>query len=267
MRQFSSKPEPHLTEPPPNVPEYWVGHPEALSKQAGMNRFVWDLRYPSPPVLRHEYPISALYENTPGLPLGPQVLPGKYELQLTVNGRSFKQPLEVGVDPRVDVSSTALEQQLEPEKKVIDLVVASYQLYHQALLLHEGVAASEEKVAREDEAAAKALKDFEQKALKIQGLETGGGGGGGGAVGKPKPTFVLLNRELGSLASTIDGQDAAPTPAMQTAYQDYCHDLTTTVTNWNDLIKSDLPSVNDQLAKQRLAPLAASPLTFQGSCR
>ncbi len=266
VRQFSSKPEPESTEPPPNVPDYWVGHPQALAKNAGMNRFVWDLRYASPPALRHEYSISALYGNTPGEPLGPLALPGNYKVRLTVNGKSFEQPLEVGMDPRVDVSSTALAQQLELQKKVIDLVAASYEFYHQASLLRQAVAVGEKKIAKQEQAkaAVEALKAFDDKALKLQGTDTAGGGGG--AFGKPKPTFALLNREFGSLASTIDGADAAPTPAMETAYGDYCRDLTTVANNWNELLKSDLANVNDQLAKQRLAALPAIPVSMRIAC-
>ncbi len=96
VRQYSTKAEEAEKEPPPNVPDYWVGHPDPLTKSAGMNRFVWDLRYAAPPVLRHEYPISALYQNTPGLPLGAMVTPGNYKVRLTVNGRTFEQPLVVG---------------------------------------------------------------------------------------------------------------------------------------------------------------------------
>ncbi len=70
VRELSSKPEPKSAEPPPNVPEYWLARPAALPLKAGLNRFVWDLRYASPPVVRHEYPISALYENTPAEPAG-----------------------------------------------------------------------------------------------------------------------------------------------------------------------------------------------------
>jgi len=44
--------------------------------------------------------ISALYGNTPGLPLGAMATPGNYRVRLTVNSRSFEQPLVVGMDPR-----------------------------------------------------------------------------------------------------------------------------------------------------------------------
>jgi photosystem II stability/assembly factor-like uncharacterized protein len=267
VRQFSSKPEPASTEPPPNVPDYWLARPQPLSKNAGMHRFAWDLHYAAPPVLRHEYPISALYENTPGLPLGALALPGKYEVRLTVNGQTFKQPLEVGMDPRVDVSAPALAQQFEMEKKVIDLVAVSYEFHQGAARLRDALAASQKKLEQQPDASATvtALKDFDQKAVKIQGSEGGGGGPRGGA--KPKPTFALLNRELGALATTVDGQDAAPTPAMQTAYSDYCRDLTTTVQSWNELMQGDLTGLNDQLRKQGMTPVSGSALVVPAACR
>ncbi|HEY2015479.1 MAG TPA: hypothetical protein VGH38_18365, partial [Bryobacteraceae bacterium] len=262
VRQLSSKPEPPSNEPPPNVPEYWVGHPQPLSKHAGMNRVVWDLHYASPPVLRHEYPISALYGNTPALPLGALAAPGKYEVRLTVNGQTFRQPLEVGMDPRVDVADTALVQELAMEKKVIDLVAASYEAWHQASLMREALAVARKKVGSD----AAALEEFDKKALALQGAEGGFGGGGAGRGARQKPTFAGLNRNFGSLATTVDSSDAAPTPAMQTAYEDYCRDLTAAATSWNELIRTDLPAVNAELSKQRLAPLPAAPLAMP-SCR
>ncbi len=266
VREFSSKPEPASTEPPPNVPLYWVGHPEPLSKVSGMNRFVWDLRYASPSALRHDYPISALYENTPGEPLGPLVVPGQYEAALTVNGRTEKQPFTVVLDPRVDVSNTALAQQLQMQQKVVNLINISFDFYHQAALLREALAVNEKKLEGRPAADVDAIKKFDAEALKLEGQDTGFGGGGAG-FGKPKPTFALLNRELSSLESTVDMQDAAPTPAMMTAYQDYCRDLTTVANSWNDLLKTNLAAVNDALAKGRLAALAATPLRVQFACQ
>ena len=266
VRELSSKPEAASTEPPPNVPEYWLAHPEPMSTHAGLNRFVWDLRYASPPAVRHEYPISALYENTPAEPTGAIALPGTYEVRLTVNGQTFKQPLELKMDPRVDVSPAALAQEFDLEQNVIDLVGGSYGGYHQALLLHEAVTALETKSGAAP--VLTNLKDFDSKVVKLQGSQAGGPGGGGGAAGgKPKPTFVLLNRELGSLATTVDSADTAPTAAMKTAYLDYCNDLKTVATGWNDLLKTDLPLLNDQLSKQRLGPLSSSPVVPPAACR
>ncbi len=80
------------------------------------------------------------------------------------------------------------------------------------------------------------------------------------AAERKRPAFAALNRILGSLASVVDGQDAAPTPVMQTAYEGDCKELVTAVTNWNELMKTDLANLNGQLAKQNLSPLSAQPL-------
>jgi hypothetical protein len=261
VREYSTKPEAASTEPPPNVPDYWVGHAEQLTKAAGQNRFVWDLRYAAPPVLRHEYPISALFGNTPGLPLGAMVTPGNYRVRLQVGGKTFEQPLVVGMDPRVDVSSEALTQQLDLEKKIIDLVAASYDFYRKALQMRQIIAGDQKELEKHSSAeAVAALKEFDQKAAKLQGSE-GGFGGGGGRGGRQAPAFAPLNRNLASLATVVDGQDAAPTPVMQTAYEGYCGELASVVKSWNELMKSDLANVNGELGKQNLGPLTAAPLT------
>jgi photosystem II stability/assembly factor-like uncharacterized protein len=237
VRRFSTAAEPQRSEPPPNVPDYWIGHPEPLTKKAGMNRFVWDLRYAPPDVLRHEYPISALYANTPGLPLGAIVTPGNYRVRLTVNGRTLEQPLVVSMDPRVDVTNDSLAQQLSLETRIISLVQASYDGFRKAADLRQKAADN---------------KDFADKVQRLQGADAGFGGGGGGRGGRQAPTFAALNRNLGSLANIVDGQDAAPTPAMQTAFEGYCKEFATLAQSWNDLIKT--------------SPVAAAPMTVP-ECR
>jgi len=261
VRQYSTKPEPETSEPPPNVPEYWLAHPEPLTKNSGMNRFVWDLRYAPPPVLRHEYPISALYEDTPGLPLGAIVTPGKYTVRLTVEGRTFEQPLEVAMDPRVDVTPAALSEQLTLEQKILDLVATSYDFYRKAVALRQTVAADQKQVERHTggDAALQAIKDFDAKAQRLQGSEAGFGGGGGRG-GRQAPAFAPLNRSIGSLASIVDGQDAAPTPVMQSAYDTYCRDLATAAQGWNELMKTQLANLNGELAKQKVSAVPGAVL-------
>jgi photosystem II stability/assembly factor-like uncharacterized protein len=265
VRQYSTKSEQAAAEAPPNVPDYWLGHPDPLTGNSGMNRFVWDLRYAAPAVLRHDYPISALYQNTPGLPLGAIVTPGDYRARLTVDGRTFEQPLVVAMDPRVDVSPDALAQQLTLERKILDLVAASYEYYRKAVTLRQTLAGNQKELEKgTGDAAIARLKEFDQKALRLQGAE--GGFGGGGRGGRQAPAFAALNRSIGSLASVVDGQDAAPTPAMQSAYEGYCRDLATAAQNWNELMKTDLSNLNGELVKQNLAAVAAAPLPVP-SCK
>jgi photosystem II stability/assembly factor-like uncharacterized protein len=100
VRRFSSTdraPEPN---PSLNVPTYWIRPFQPLATGPGMHRFVWDLH--GPPAGgggRGEYPISAIYQDTPGAQ-GEWMPPGRYTVKLTVEGRSYTQPLLVKPDPR-----------------------------------------------------------------------------------------------------------------------------------------------------------------------
>jgi photosystem II stability/assembly factor-like uncharacterized protein len=259
VRQLSSTPAVVRPEEPPPVPNYWLYHPTPLPKNAGMNRYVWDLRYPSPDAIQHMYPISALYESTHAEPQGPFVVPGKYEVRLTVDGKTYRQPLTVEMDPRVKVTRAALQQQLDFAQKVGSLVSLSYSFHEQAAKFQSEVADRQAALEKNGHAnaATQATKDFAAKVLKIQGEMQRGFGGGG----KPKPTFTLMNSELAYLSGVVSQADAAPTDAMHTAYHDYCQDLTKLAQQWSDLMKQVLPAVNAQLTEQHLQPLPETMLT------
>ena len=154
VRELSSKPDQVREELPPEVPNYWLYHPTPLPKNAGMNRYVWDLRYPAPDAIRHTYPIGALYEQTHAEPQGPFVVPGKYEVRLTVDGKTYKQPLTVEMDPRVKVTEAALQQQLDFAKKVDSLISLSYNFHENAAKLLTEAAARQAALEKNDQTAA-----------------------------------------------------------------------------------------------------------------
>ncbi len=260
MREFSSLPLPVIKEPPPPVPDYWLAIPQPLTKNVGENRFLWDLRFTPPSAIRHNYPISALYQNTPGEPQGALVAPGTYQAKLSVNGKVYTQLLEVKLDPRVATTQQALEDQQKLVQQSAVLVTASYNFHHQAIVLREAIAGNQKKLEMQSSDTVKALHDFDMKVMHLQGAE--GGRGGGPPVGRPAPTFAAINQQMGSLITTIDSADAAPTPAMEAAYRDGCHDLVTVSTQWNTLMTTDLPALNEQLPPKEspLCPAQALPL-------
>jgi photosystem II stability/assembly factor-like uncharacterized protein len=255
VRAFSSAPLAARHWPPPPVPSYWLLHPKPLSTKAGMHRFVWDLRYTSPESLRHEYPISAVVHDTPADPRGPFVVPGKYEVRLTVDGRTYKQPLEVTLDPRVSATQAELESQLKLGQSLVKLMSAAYHGHDQVSALRKTIDSRENSLKGKDDAktALAALKSLDEKAEK---LESTGGGRSFGAP-HPKPSFGLLNNELGSLLSVVEGADMPPTEGMQTAYADYCQDLSKVSSEWTALQTHDVAAVNTQLAALHLEPLKA----------
>ncbi len=109
VRHYSSKDSMYKI-PAVNIPLYWVRPQQILSADSGSHRFLWDMRY-APLNVPAEYPISAIVGETAPQATAPWVMPGKYTVTLTVDGKKFTQPLIVKMDPRVKATHNALLQQ------------------------------------------------------------------------------------------------------------------------------------------------------------
>jgi hypothetical protein len=111
----------------------------------------------------------------------------------------------------------------------------------------------------------KALHDFDRDVARLQGSE--GRGGGAPAAGPTQPTVAQVHQQLGSLATTVATADSDPTPAMTTAFHDYCKQIDAITTQWNELLKTKLPALNQQLETQRLSALPAPEIAPSAACR
>ncbi len=127
VRRYASDDKSEPIDPTLNVPVYWIRPPAIPAAEIGMHRFVWDLHYPPPDAIDHEYPISAIYRDTPRYPLGPFALPGEYSVKLTVGGKSYVQQLTVKMDPRVKTPGAGLLQQLKLAMRITELMHATAQ--------------------------------------------------------------------------------------------------------------------------------------------
>ena len=117
VRKYSSEDKAQVTEAELehelNVPIYWVRPFHALASAEGFHRFIWDLHSTPPQVGEHSYPMTAIYHDTPRLPLGVYALPGTYKVELTVDGKHYSKKLDLKMDPRIKTTSAGLEKQYE----------------------------------------------------------------------------------------------------------------------------------------------------------
>ena len=102
IRRYSSEDKiPPVNPDELNIPVSWIRRPEPLSAAAGMHRWIWDFR-PTPPQGAGGRGGGAAAAVTASFFGGrtPPVLPGNYQVRLTVNGKVYEQPLVVRADPR-----------------------------------------------------------------------------------------------------------------------------------------------------------------------
>lgn len=132
VRRYSSDDQP----PKPvefDKPAYWEKPFTKPSTGAGMHRFVWDLHEPSPESVAVDLPISANDDDTPRVPQGALVVPGRYTVKLTVDGTVQTAPLTIVMDPRVHITQAALERQYRVAHDTAQLIDRTYDPHKPAL--------------------------------------------------------------------------------------------------------------------------------------
>jgi hypothetical protein len=255
VRSVSSGDVPKLLEETPFVAEYWIAHPQPLSKAPGMHRFVWNLRYADPramhPQSPYNYPIAAIVGSTPLPPQGPLGLPGKYEVRLKAGEQVFRQPLEVKMDPRVMAARHELQGSLELQLKISALLGRNFDCYQQAKELR-GRLAELMKRPKEDPVAV-AASSLDAKVAALAGEATP-------ILETPKTaSFNAVNDTLTALMALVDGADFAPSEESFAAYRRICKGSNEAFAAWQELKNKDVAALNTLLGKSNLAVLPDVP--------
>ena len=237
VRKYSSADAPEKYDPKKlRIPEYWIRPLQSVSTKTGMHRFLWDMHYTPVPDVEPEYPISAIYRNTPPRSTSPWVASGNYTVLLTVDGKSFSQPITVQMDPRVKAPAADLQEQF----------TLSWQLYQLRMKLapigkkFEDIADQLTKLkarAAERPDVTERLEAFAQTLQKF--------GPPHPRPGAPPSLFVL--EATARLFDETQGADAAPTAAVKAAAADVQTKVGSAMELWKKLIDVDLPALNQQL--------------------
>ena len=237
VRKYSSADKPVEANPKRlKIPSYWIRPLQSVSTKAGMHRFLWGMHYTPVPDVVPEFPISATYRNTAPEATSPWAAPGDYAVMLTVDNKSFSQPLTVIMDPRVKTSAADLQEQFD----------LSWQLYQLRLKLapigkkFDDVAEQLTKLkaqAAERSDVAQKLEAFAEMLMRF--------GAPHPRPGAPPSLFVLESTTR--LFNDIQGADAAPTAAVKAAVADLETKVRPMMDAWDKLLEFDLPALNQQL--------------------
>ena len=218
------------------IPSYWIRPLQSVSTKAGMHRFLWDMHYTPVPNVEPEFPISATYRNTAPEATSPWAAPGDYTVMLTVDNKTFSQPLTVIMDPRVKTSAADLQEQFDLSWQLYQLRLKLAPIGKKFDDLAEQLTKLRAKAAERSDVTQK-LEAFAETLMRF--------GPPHPRPGAPPSLFVLESTTR--LFNDIQGADAAPTAAVKAAVADLETKVEPMMEAWHKLLESDLPALNQQL--------------------
>ena len=231
--------------PPPdpaklNIAPQWVPPPSTLSAAAGMHRFVWPLRYSA----------AAVPGGTDPWEDGVWAPPGRYTLELDVDGARLTRPLDVVPDPRVSLPAEAYARQFALARRIEEAAgrVAAAERENGALL--KALAERRQGAGAEIAGAIDALR---QRAAAVSGA------GEWWELPKSLTTLRTVRDTLGRLANAVDNADAAPSPDAVAGFEKVQPALAATLTAWEGLKTRELAALNARLKKAGQPAITLAP--------
>src|SRR6202522_621073 len=236
IREVSSKAEPK--EAPSMEDDERPAAPKPTAK-VGLNRFAWDLHY-------------ADATRFPGIILwaaslrGPQIVPGTYTVQLTVDGHTETQKFVVKKDPRTPTTPDDFNKQLELALQIRDRISEANQAVtdiraarHQ---LDEYAKSSDAKISSSAKAILAKLDPIENAIYqtKLRANED--------ALNFP----IKLNNKLASLLSTVTATDIAPTSQSYEVFKELSEQLQVQLDQLKQVEAHDIAEFNKVVRDQNI---------------
>jgi photosystem II stability/assembly factor-like uncharacterized protein len=216
-----------------------------IPAEAGLNLFVWDLRCQMPMKIP-----KAIYDN--GKPAGPLVLPGRYQVRLTVGGKSYAEAIEIKMDPRVKTSPDDLRKQFDllaklrdTEEEMNKAILGIRDLNNQLQALEKRLGSVKESKAVADNCAElrKRIRAIEEELIQVNATAQ-----------EDEANFpTKLNSKLGYLSGVTDSADTAPTRAELEVFAELDKQLQAELNKWREVLSKDLAALNDSMRKQDIA--------------
>ncbi len=174
---------------------------DQVGTKAGMNRFVWDLRYPGVDV-----PRNIILRGGP--PVGALAVPGTYQVRLSSGGWSQTQAFQVLTDPRLHATVADLQAQRDLQTRINGRIKDTYDAVERIRALKTQL---RNRAQEGDDAAKRAAAALEEKLTEVEGellnLKFR-------SEKDPLNFEPKLDNLLAYLSNLVAEGDGRPTPAM-----------------------------------------------------
>jgi hypothetical protein len=222
------------------------------STRLGLNRFVWDLKYPGPEALDLSLapPRSTPLAEPGEPPSGPTVVPGQYQVEMSAGSQMMAAELSVVRDPRLSTAPEGYRQQFELLRELTTLlgklnatVNNIRRLKHRLAVLAGGSDGAAGDLTRRAAAATEQLTAVEAVLVDVH---------------RESPRDVLrnpagLNDALVNLISTVSLSDTAPTTPAVVVAKEVMARVDAEIRKVERLVTTEIAAVNRLALEQEVA--------------
>jgi len=222
-----------------------------VSKEAGSNRFVWNMRYPD----ATKVPDDKTTETSLAGPVAP---PGRYQVRLAVDGKTITEPFEIVKDPRIAATQEDFDAQFELLIQVRDKLAETHVAINQVRdavaqvdgwLKRAGDEAKGEKVRDAARGLKRSLEAIEEELIQKR------------AVGQLDSIHFpsRLNSKLAALTSVVASADAVPPQQAYEVFKELSGRIDEQLRRLRRVNETEVPALNQAV---REAELPAVRLTM-----
>ncbi len=221
------------------------GAPARASADKGLNRFVWDMRYSD----AVRFPGMILWA---GETRGPRIVPGGYQMKLTVDGKTMTENFLVKPDPRLTTTPADLVRQLEFSLKIRDKLTET----HNAIIQIRDVRKQTDDLLKrvKDQPNFKVINDAASGLnKKLATIEEALYQTKNQSSQDPLNYPIRLNNKLAALAGVVARADAGPTDQSHAVYDELVRQIDAQLQGFAEVIRTDVPAFN-QIVKDQNVP-------------
>jgi hypothetical protein len=233
------------------LPEGGGEEPKAPA-DAGMNRFVWNMRYPD----ATKIPGAIMWN---GNAVGPVAVPAMYQVRLRVGDRQWTQSFEIKKDPRLSTTLEDFEEQFAFLIKIRDTVSAAHEAVNTIRDIRkqtEDFVKRLKKHTNEDTVTALSkklnehLKHIEEEILQVNIKSSQD------ALNYP----IKLNDKLISLMGVVSSADTRPTKQSYDVFSHLTGKLSEQLTKFKNVLDTDLAAFNNAVREMKIPVVVVKPV-------
>ncbi|HEX8558991.1 MAG TPA: hypothetical protein VF668_12860 [Pyrinomonadaceae bacterium] len=227
------------------------GGPPRVTTEAGLNRFVWDMRHPD----ATRFPGLILWG---GDTRGPRAVPGAYQVRLTADGQTYTQGFEIKKDPRLRTTQDEFNRQFALLLKVRDKLTETHNAVTQIREVRRQLDDLMKRVADRPDArpvaAAGAALNRKLQAVEEELYQTKNQ-----SSQDPLNFPIRLNNKLAALGAIVASADTPPTEQSYALYDELAARIDAQLRLLNQAMTDDLRAFNALVRSSDIPAVIVKP--------